>query len=1369
MIKKILIITIFLQTQRSEWLKEHQYAQKDTLMNNMQVKNDICQNTDYMINSYLSNKAYYINCTTPLKNYITLNSNTNQVYNCDYEQCKFYCQYKCLISFDLYYQGIWMNNLLEFQIYKYNYIYYHTSNNYQLNKDFCDDSYYEIQQINITHSQVSILNFTISTNIVGNGQVSLRNIHILNFYYNCYPKCQTCSGPENNQCSSCFYGIQENQICPPCPFNQYYVQYKGCFPKCNFIEPLCLNGFCKLCQSSELFSLNLQNYTEWVFWSVIYDHQIQDTVPQVFWFNQLIYGILKNNSGISRLILEIVPKIGYYVGLSIQLIFFDELPPNCGIHIKFNRTYYGSIFNTSSGIRLHNFTTSNCTKYEYSYQQYQNYQLCEIYGYFDIPQYPFLFTAIGNLTNPQVGWAMMGIQITSDYCTNYCLECDISYKCKICEIPYLLYRDGTCIQECNDLYQKNNGSYCKDFDDETQYSELLIKENIIQTFEYNSQYNLIHQNGNNFLKGQNIHYSFWNGFLIFGGAYVWAQAKFERILQIDRPHHSVSIAFYILYGPEFPSDSQFIITIQQSYQIIKYKSQAINQNDDGTFIDIVSEKRIHQQNVLNITFECKGENNEPIKAFCGLYNFYLAVHYCQPYCRQCIDQQSCQDWNRTDYLTQIQFSQADCQIKQYFDIHTSLCISCPLQCKRCTSKFSCQECENSYRLTNLGCFCAKNQYEELNQCQDCPLKCNQCLSNTFCFECVDIVNMRLVNGLCECIDGYSWDSNINKCHSDCTSNCPQECQNECIQCILGKCYECENEWYVDPIKNICIEKCGDFIQLPNEQCETSFILPYKGCQNCKPRCQSTCSNCSTSGIGCLECIEGYSLIDNLCYSICGDMIITVDEQCDDGNFIYGDGCHFCQYSCQDSCQDCINGICYNYQLQHPLTKMQCDPMIGNELENNSELCNLIGDLYLLSNLYNINFGCDLNCQKCFFKVCQSCNQNYMISTYSKQCTQHTQLFDLVDHCDQQIGNICSKCFDYAYFDIMEQRCKPKSLNINQCQNLMIQVPDQLCNQCFENCIKCSNNDCIKCMEGYYFDDQFQCISYCGDGILTNNEQCEIYDDNCQNCEFQQFQYCLVQFQDTCLQCKYGFHFNFISKICESICRDGQKADDEECEFDNQNIQSGCKYYCSEDCICILEDQQIINAEDLDDTITINNQIFINQNDLNQINNDSDQQNCGNAKFQPSLNEQCDDGNTIGGDGCSETCTNEPFFKCQHFENQQSECSYLEVPDFFLNRLSDEQNSLQIIDLQFSQEIKLNQTNTIENLATYSIEPYTQYKLIVIPLVNLTTELLMPHYQFSIQFQENVDNSKFNIRFKENIIFNSNNIGLKSYNKNDIYE
>jgi cysteine-rich repeat protein len=54
-----------------------------------------------------------------------------------------------------------------------------------------------------------------------------------------------------------------------------------------------------------------------------------------------------------------------------------------------------------------------------------------------------------------------------------------------------------------------------------------------------------------------------------------------------------------------------------------------------------------------------------------------------------------------------------------------------------------------------------------------------------------------------------------------------------------------------------------------------------------------CNNCSLeiyNIIECINCTDGYALIDGNCSGVCGNGFLTSDEQCDDGNKYNGDGC-----------------------------------------------------------------------------------------------------------------------------------------------------------------------------------------------------------------------------------------------------------------------------------------------------------------------------------------------------------------------------------------------------------------------------------------------------------------------------------------------
>ncbi|KAF4659197.1 hypothetical protein FOZ61_004908, partial [Perkinsus olseni] len=77
----------------------------------------------------------------------------------------------------------------------------------------------------------------------------------------------------------------------------------------------------------------------------------------------------------------------------------------------------------------------------------------------------------------------------------------------------------------------------------------------------------------------------------------------------------------------------------------------------------------------------------------------------------------------------------------------------------------------------------------------------------------------------------------------------------------------------------CASLCGDGIRVEGEACDLGVLngLPSSGCSN----------NCSIS--------RGYECSrDNLCQPLCGNGVVYVDEECDDGGRVDGDGCdHDC--------------------------------------------------------------------------------------------------------------------------------------------------------------------------------------------------------------------------------------------------------------------------------------------------------------------------------------------------------------------------------------------------------------------------------------------------------------------------------------------
>ncbi|CAD8213859.1 unnamed protein product [Paramecium pentaurelia] len=135
------------------------------------------------------------------------------------------------------------------------------------------------------------------------------------------------------------------------------------------------------------------------------------------------------------------------------------------------------------------------------------------------------------------------------------------------------------------------------------------------------------QTGQNFLKGANIYYSIWNNKQrIFGGPFIWAQARFSRTFNIIDPYHSLSIAFIVVFGPQFQEDGKFLSWIDDT--LIKELTKSNTSK-------IIFEQHQHSLTTLKIDWECQGLNNEPIEAYCGFYQFYITVHYCRTDCQAC--------------------------------------------------------------------------------------------------------------------------------------------------------------------------------------------------------------------------------------------------------------------------------------------------------------------------------------------------------------------------------------------------------------------------------------------------------------------------------------------------------------------------------------------------------------------------------------------------------------------------------------------------------------------------------------------------------------------------------------------------------------
>ncbi|CAD8213674.1 unnamed protein product [Paramecium octaurelia] len=310
------------------------------------------------------------------------------------------------------------------------------------------------------------------------------------------------------------------------------------------------------------------------------------------------------------------------------------------------------------------------------------------------------------------------------------------------------------------------------------------------------------------------------------------------------------------------------------------------------------------------------------------------------------------------------------------------------------------------------------------------LICNQCYEGWKFIAihqmCQPYCGDRFIVGDEECDDG-------NDLSHDGCFECKFQCNQNCLVCQFGKCVDCQTGFELNNDQQ-CLPICGDGFVVPytQEKCEDGNNLEGDGCFNCNFECDQTCNTCYLKK--CLECQPGYQLIDNQCYSFCGDkIVINGFEDCDDGNLIPFDGCFECKFQCQESCIICIDGKC-NDQLcgeGYKLLQGECFTICGDQYVTLQEECDDNNDIEY-DGCHNCKYSCTLNCLDCYQGQCLACEEQYEL-TKNGQCQyiaisyeQETAIIECYDGndlpndgCFNQMVELNWVCSDYSV-DILSQ-------------------------------------------------------------------------------------------------------------------------------------------------------------------------------------------------------------------------------------------------------------------------------------------------------------------------------------------------------------
>ena len=282
---------------------------------------------------------------------------------------------------------------------------------------------------------------------------------------------------------------------------------------------------------------------------------------------------------------------------------------------------------------------------------------------------------------------------------------------------------------------------------------------------------------------------------------------------------------------------------------------------------------------------------------------------------------------------------------------------------------------------------------------------------------------------------------------------------------------------------------------------------------------------------------GRKIISDSCKSVCGDGIVTSDEECDlgsatstacvnctltSGYFCANQTCKICTPNCQKcknmmTCQVCNNGTyllseigicissCGNFYYEDSVSQTCKNCSDSNCLKCNSSTCQLCNN-----STYLYNGNCLSNCPNYTYQsstgFCMPCNNSYCLS------------------CSNGLSNGCLTCLSSSYFN--------KGTCVTQCSNNQyLNTQSRSCIDCSSNCQKCTKDACYQCISGYHLKTGI-CVTLCGDGYLI------ISDSSCSLCsEYHSGFNCLTCDETGCLMCSTG---NILSTDyrCQTSCGSG---------------------------------------------------------------------------------------------------------------------------------------------------------------------------------------------------------------------------------------
>ena len=525
----------------------------------------------------------------------------------------------------------------------------------------------------------------------------------------------------------------------------------------------------------------------------------------------------------------------------------------------------------------------------------------------------------------------------------------------------------------------------------------------------------------------------------------------------------------------------------------------------------------------------------------------------------------------------------------------------------------------------------------------------------------------------ECDEGICPDSPLDAiCNDDaradrCRSNCALP---RCGDAVTDSGEQCDTgDDRSDILPDLCrlnceLPRCGDDVVDLGEQCDDGILnhdlLPNRCRSTCEnPRCGDNVSDTEfgeTCDDGNLVSGDGCSALCEQEPSVCGNNVREVDEECDDGNLVSGDGCSSaCDaeviVSCGDSAVQTANGeecddgntvdadacdtncqltICGDAVVQ-PINGLggteQCDD--GNAVATDSctNTCQSArcGDQIILAGTEECDDGNQIENDLC--------TNTCIVSRCGDGVVQSPNSFGIVELCDDgnandtdACTNLCRTAFcgDGIHFAAIEQCDDGNRVDHDGCSALCVTeaASAPLCgNGILEASEQC---DDLNLLAGDGCSPLCQienAAGLCGNGAIDGSEECDdqniVSNDGC---------------SATCTQESGGGGGG--GGPSPTQCGNSFIERGEQCDDGNRTANDGCSSSCLNEIPLTCGNGTVESPEECDqgafNSSTASDACRMSCNDPY----------CGDGVKDTRANEECDDGNTLPGDGCSSICRNE---------------------------------------------------------------------------------------------------------------------------------